>query len=166
MRVYACAGFLKNSNMYRLINEIAERCHTAATKRGKDTSCLGCMRYLAVELSEYWKAVENGAYVPNFDETINQAAQLSDEDFNALYAEKIHNTTTDELADILIVAASWYYATKAAEGESFKPEKSIDVMLLSGAVQFICGRITGPRDLEELQAVVNLKMRYNETRND
>lgn len=90
--------------MYKLISEIAERCHTAATKRGKDTSCVGCMDYLRVELAEYWKAVEKGANVPNFNETTAKATELSDEDFNALYGEKIHNTTTDELADILIVA--------------------------------------------------------------
>lgn len=152
--------------MYKLISEIAERCHTAATKRGKDTSGLGCMQYLAVELSEYWNAVDNARNVPNFDETTAKATELSDEDFNALYGEKIHNTTTDELADILIVAASWYYAAQQADGENFKPERSTDVMLLSGAIQFVCGRITGPRDLDELRTVVNLKMRYNETRND
>ncbi len=152
--------------MYKLISEIAERCHTAATKRGKDTTCVGCMDYLRVELAEYWKAVEKGANVPNFNETTAKATELSDEDFNALYGEKIHNTTTDELADILIVAATWLHAAQLAGGGDFQPEKSIDVMLLGGAVQFICGRITGPVDLDELRTVVNLKMRYNETRND
>jgi hypothetical protein len=39
-------------------------------------------------------------------------------------------------------------------------------MLLSGAVQFVCGRITGPADVERLQIVTNLKMRYNELRED
>lgn len=101
--------------MYKLISEIAERCHTAATKRGKDTSCVGCMDYLRVELAEYWKAVEKGANVPNFNETTAKATELSDEDFNALYGEKIHNTTTDELADILIVAATWLHAAQLAE---------------------------------------------------
>ena len=57
------------------------------------------MDYLRVELAEYWKAVEKGANVPNFNETTAKATELSDEDFNALYGEKIHNTTTDELAD-------------------------------------------------------------------
>lgn len=152
--------------MYKLISEIAKRCHAAAVKRGKDTSGLGCMRYLAVELSEYWNAVDNARNIPDFDDTTAKATGLSDEDFNALYSEKIHNTTTDELADILIVAASWYYTAQQADGDNFKPERNTDVMLLSGAIQFICGRITGPRDLNELRAVVNLKMRYNETRND
>lgn len=152
--------------MYKLISEIAKRCHAAAVKRGKDTSGLGCMRYLAVELSEYWNAVDNARNIPDFDETTAKATGLSDEDFNALYSEKIHNTTTDELADILIVAASWYYTAQQADGDNFKPERNTDVMLLSGAIQFICGRITGPRDLNELRTVVNLKMRYNETRND
>lgn len=152
--------------MYKLISEIAKRCHAAAVKRGKDTSGLGCMRYLAVELSEYWNAVDNARDIPDFDETTAKATELSDEDFNALYSEKIHNTTTDELADILIVAASWYYTAQQADGDNFKPERNTDVMLLSGAIQFICGRITGPSDLHTLREVVNLKMRYNETRND
>lgn len=152
--------------MYKLIADIAERCHTAATKRGKDTSGLGCMQDLSEELREYWKAVDNGKNMPDFAKTTAEATGLSDEDFNALYGEKIHNTAVDELADILIVAATWLHSVKLEKGDDFKPERNIDVMLLGGAVQFICGRITGPRDLEELQTVVNLKMRYNETRND
>lgn len=164
--MFAPARVFKNPIMYKLISDIAERGYNSATKRGKDASCLGCMQYLAVELAEYWKAVENDAYVPNFNETTAKATELSDEDFNALYAEKIHNTITDELADIVIVAATWLHAAKLAGGDNFQAEKSIDVMLLSGAVQFVCGRITGPVDLEELRTVVNLKLRYNETRND
>lgn len=152
--------------MYKLISEIAERCHTAAVKRGKDTSGLGCMRYLSAELSEYWNAVDNARNIPDFGKTTAEAAGLSDKDFNTLYSEKIHNTTIDELADILIVAASWYHTAQQADGDKFKPERSTDVMLLSGAIQFICGRIAGPDDLDELRTVVNLKMRYNETRND
>lgn len=152
--------------MYKLISDITERCYNAATNRSKDTSCVGCLQYLGVELSEYWKAVENGVSVPNLAETVQQANNLSDEDFNALYAEKIHNTANDELADILIVAATWLHATRLAGGADFKPDKSIDVLLLGGAVQFVGGRITGPSDLDALREVINLKMRYNETRND
>lgn len=114
--------------MYDLINNISKRCHDAATKRGKDTSCVGCLKYLHTELGEYWDA--------------------------------------DELADVLIVAASWIQAAKLAEGDDFQPNRSLDVVLASGAVQFVCGQITCAQDLEELRQVVNLKMRYNETRND
>lgn len=155
--------------MYELITDIAviaERCHTAAAKRGKDTSGLGCVGYLALELSEYWDAVDNDRRIPDFDETTTKATELSDKNFCALYSEKIHNTITDELADILIVVASWYYTAQQADGSNFKPERSTDVMLLSGAIQFIVERLAELRDLEELRTVVNLKMRYNEIRND
>ena len=152
--------------MYDLINNISKRCHDAATKRGKDTSCVGCLQYLAVELREYWDAVDKGRYVADFGETVKEANALPDDKFNALYAEKIHNTATDELADILIVAASWIHAAKLADGDDFQPNRSMDVMLASGAVNFVCGQITGAQDLEALRVIVNLKMRYNETRND
>lgn len=152
--------------MYKLINDIAKRCHASATKRGKDTSCVGCLQYLAVELREYWDAVDKGRYVADFGETVKEANALPDDKFNALYAEKIHNTATDELADILIVAASWIHAAKLADGDDFQPNRSMDVMLASGAVNFVCGQITGAQDLEALRVIVNLKMRYNETRND
>ena len=152
--------------MYKLINDIAKRCHASATKRGKDTSCVGCLQYLAVELHEYWDAVDKGRYVADFGETVKEANALPDDKFNALYAEKIHNTATDELADILIVAASWIHAAKLADGDDFQPNRSMDVMLASGAVNFVCGQITGAQDLEALRVIVNLKMRYNETRND
>ncbi|MEG1159299.1 MAG: hypothetical protein RSD70_02830, partial [Acidaminococcaceae bacterium] len=82
------------------------------------------------------------------------------------YDEHIHNTDTDELADVLIVAATWMHAAKIASGEDFDPDRSIDVMLASGAIQFVCGRISEPAYLRRLQAVVDLKMAYNETRND
>lgn len=152
--------------MYRLISNIAKRCHAAATKRGKDTSGLGCLQSLGVELSEYWKAVDNGKTIPDFVETVAKAIGLLDKDFNALYDTKIHNTVLDELADILIVAATWLQSTRLSEGENFKPERSTDVMMLCGALQFICGQITKPGEMEKLRIVVNLKMRYNETRND
>lgn len=152
--------------MYDLINNISKRCHDAATKRGKDTSCVGCLQYLAVELREYWDAVDKGRNVPDFVETVQKANALPDAEFNALYAAKIHNTAADELADVLIVAASWIQAAKLAEGDDFQPNRSLDVVLASGAVQFVCGQITCAQDLEELRQVVNLKMRYNETRND
>lgn len=110
--------------MYKLISEIAERCYNAATNRGKDTTCVGCMDYLRVELTEYWNAVEKSANVPNFNETTAKATELSDEDFNALYGEKIHNTTTDELADILIVAATWLHAASWQAATISNPKRA------------------------------------------
>lgn len=37
-------------------------------------------------------------------------------------------------------------------------------MLLSGAVQFVCNRITGNADVERVQLVTNMKLRFNELR--
>jgi len=39
-------------------------------------------------------------------------------------------------------------------------------MLLTGAVQFVCGQMADQHDIERLRTVVNLKMRYNELRKD
>lgn len=152
--------------MYNLISTIAERCHASATKRGKDTSSLGCIQALGVEQREYWEARDNGAEVGDIRVLDAEANKLSDADFVALYEAKIHNTASDELADVLITAATWLHAAKLEGGEDFDADRSLDVMLLSGAVQFVCGRITSPADVERLQIVTNLTMRYNELRED
>lgn len=152
--------------MYEILLQIADRCHAAATMRGKDTTGVGCIKSLRLELSEYWKAADRGAEMPEFDEIIEKAGKLSDEDFAAFYEAKIHNTAADELADILIVAATWFGEAKTEAGGTFQPSRSIDVMLLSGAVQFVCGQITDKHDAERLRKVVNLKMRFNELRKD
>lgn len=152
--------------MQEILLTIAERCHAAATKRGKDTTGVGCIQSLRMELREYWKATDRGAETPEFDEIIAQAGKLSDEDFAAYYGAKIHNTATDELADILIVAATWLWEARAEAGDNFQPGRSIDVMLLTGAVQFVCGQMADQHDIERLRKVVNLKMRYNELRKD
>lgn len=96
----------------------------------------------------------------------DEANKLSDEDFTAFYGEKIHNCVTDELADVLITAATWLRTAELEGGKDFDADRSLDVMLLSGAVQFVCNRIVGPEDVERLQIVTNLKMRYNELRED
>lgn len=70
------------------------------------------------------------------------------------------------LADILIVAATWLWEAKTEAGGNFQPGRSIDVMLLTGAVQFVCGQMADQHDIERLRTVVNLKMRYNELRKD
>lgn len=152
--------------MQEILLTIAERCHTAATRRGKDTTGVGCIKSLRIELGEYWKAADRSAETPEFDEIIEKTDKLSDEDFTAYYEANLHNTAADELADILIVAATWLWEAKAETGGDFKPERSIDVMLLSGAVQFVCGRMADRHDIERLRKVVNLKMRFNELRKD
>lgn len=152
--------------MQEILLTIAERCHTAATRRGKDTTGVGCIESLRIELGEYWKAADRSAETPEFDEIIEKTDKLSDEDFTAYYEANLHNTAADELADILIVAATWLWEAKAEAGGDFKPERSIDVMLLSGAVQFVCGRMADRHDIERLRKMVNLKMRFNELRKD
>lgn len=152
--------------MCDLLFNIAERCHTAATRRGKDTTGVGCIKSLRIELGEYWKAADRSAETPEFDEIIENTGKLSDEDFASYYEANLHNTAADELADILIVAATWLWGAKAEAGGDFKPERSIDVMLLSGAVQFVCGRMADRHDIERLCKMVNLKMRFNELRKD
>ena len=152
--------------MYDLLFNIAKRCHTAATRRGKDTTGVGCIKSLRIELGEYWKAADRSAETPEFDEVIEKTGKLSDEDFAAYYEANLHNTAADELADILIVAATWLWEAKTEAGGDFKPERSIDVMLLSGAVQFVCGRMADRHDIERLRKMVNLKMRFNELRKD
>ena len=152
--------------MQEILLTLAERCHTAATRRGKDTTGVGCIKSLRIELGEYWKAADRSAETPEFDEIIEKTGKLSDEDFAAYYEANLHNTAADELADILIVAATWLWEAKAEAGGNFKPERSIDVMLLSGAVQFVCGRMADRHDIERLRKMVNLKMRFNELRKD
>lgn len=85
--------------MYDLLFNIAERCHTAATRRGKDTTGVGCIKSLRIELGEYWKAADRSAETPEFDEIIEKTDKLSDEDFTAYYEANLHNTAADELAD-------------------------------------------------------------------
>ena len=152
--------------MQEILLTIAERCHTAATRRGKDTTGVGCIKSLRIELGEYWKAADRSAETPEFDEIIEKTDKLSDEDFTAYYEANLHNPAADELADILIVAATWLWEAKAEAGGDFKPERSIDVMQLSGAVQFVCGRMADRHDIERLRKMVNLKMRFNELRKD
>lgn len=152
--------------MQEILLTIAERCHAAATKRGKDTTGVGCIQSLRMELCEYWKAADKATETPEFDEIIEQAGKLSDNDFAAYYGAKIHNTAADELADILIVAATWLWEAKTEAGGNFHPGRSIDVMLLTGAVQFVCGQMADQHDIERLRKMVNLKMRFNELRKD
>ena len=131
-------------DMYKLIHSIAERSHATAVKRGQ--------------------AVDKGAEVADIRVLSAEANKLPDAEFTALYEAKIHNTASDELADILITAATWLHTAETGGGEDLDPDRSIDAMLLSGAVQFVCNRITGNADVERVQLVTNLKLRFNELR--
>ena len=152
--------------MYNFIIQIAPRCHYLAEKRGKDASCLGCFKYLQGELAEYWAAYDAGRTVDNISDLIAQAAGLSPEDFVAMYDGQIHNTTLDELADILITSASWYEAAyRANEGAKVR-DRTIDQLIINGAVHFVYGRVQSPHDVATLRQVVYLKMLYNDLRKD
>ena len=149
--------------MYSLISEISERCRLAAEKRGKDTSRVSCMFALRDELAEYWAAKDDARETSI--EAIRTAEQIQDDaEFIDAYEKNLHNTVVDELADLLIVAATWNASAAANNAENFKPERDVEVMLASGAISFICDQIDAPRDVEMLRCMINLKMRYNELR--
>ena len=149
--------------MYSLISEISERCRLAAEKRGKDTSWVSCMFALRDELAEYWAAKDDARETSI--EAIRTAEQIQDDaEFIDAYEKNLHNTVVDELADLLIVAATWNASAAANNAENFKPERDVEVMLASGAISFICDQIDAPRDVEMLRCMINLKMRYNELR--
>ena len=150
--------------IYELIQNIADRCWASAQQRGKATSAAGCIAGLNTELSEYWNAAKDDRTAEYID--ILHAAELEDTDFVDFYESRIHNTTTDELADIVLVAATWFASAKQAAGAEFDPEKSADVMLLSGALSFAANQCEKRKDVEKLRDTVNLKMRFNELRQD
>lgn len=152
--------------MYNFIIQIAQRCHYLAEKRNKDASCLGCFKCLQGELAEYWAAYDAGRTADNISDLIAQAAGLSPEDFVAMYDAKIHNTTIDELADILITSASWYEAAYRANKGVMVKDRTIDQLIINGAVHFVYGRVQSPHDMATLRQVVYLKMLYNDLRKD
>lgn len=154
--------------MYNLITDISQRCYDTATKRGKDTSCVGCVKYLCDELSEYWHAVDAGRITPDLKEVYPHTYELSDEEFTVFYDSTVHNTTLDELADILITAASWTHAAKLCEDKNSEPGRAVDYIMAKGAVRFVYEQIAAMStavDVSDMFAVIDLKMRYNKTRN-
>lgn len=153
--------------MYKLIYDIAERCWESAHDRGLDVSLQGCADATRGELAEYWAATDQQREIANPAATLAVAGSFTDpKEFAAYYDGHIHNTRTDELADILIVAATWVWAAKRDAGEKFDPSRNVNALFASGSVWFICSQITGGEDVEYLRETVNLKMRYNEVRED
>ena len=154
--------------MFRLINQIAQRAYDTATARGKDASCMSCLQACGTEQREYWAAKDAGRTTPDKEQ---EAAEIKDPAaFADFYEANIHNTEYDELADLLITAATWFYAAQQADGPDFDPLRSADVMLCTGAMAFAIDRLTGInqittiRNAEKLRQVVNLKLRYNTLR--
>ena len=152
--------------MYSYIKSISKRCHRSATQRGKDTSCLGCVKYLHGELAEYWRACDEGCVAYKIEALAAQVMELPREEYIAYYDDHIHNTTLDELADILITAASYYEAARLADESKELSGRTIDEMIINGAVRFIYTQIQSPADMAQLRQVLLLKMLYNELRND
>jgi hypothetical protein len=152
--------------MYSYIKSISKRCHRSATQRGKDTSCVGCLKYLHGELTEYWRACDEGCVAYNIDTLAEQVMELPREEYIAYYDDHIHNTTLDELADILITAASYYESARLADESENLSGRTLDEMFIDGAVHFIYTQIQRPADMAALRQVLLLKMLYNELRND
>lgn len=157
--------------MYELISKIEERAYNTAVARGKDTSHAGCAEAMAVELAEFWAAAEAGRELP--DDILGVAHTYyekgKDKEFVDYYEKHLHNTKADEMADMIIVAATWIHDAREkaeATGEIFIPGKCINVLLASGAVQFVAAQITGMRGLDLLVTMVDLKLRFNELRKD
>ena len=156
--------------MYRLIRTIAQQAQQTAVKRGQNVSGPRCMSAAAQEQREYWRAVDEGERTDT--SAVDEAAQLEDpEAFVEYYDAHLHNTDYDELADLLIVAATWYQTVKEAEGENyFKADRNSDVMFSMGIIAFVLNAITGATsaqtviNAETLRQVVNLKLRYNTLR--
>lgn len=157
--------------MYRLLTEIAERAYETAKRRGQDVSAAGCMAAAAKEQTEYWKATDEGRLLKDVH-VIAEAQTMANSAFAAFkeyYEANLHNTDYDELADLVITAATWFYS--ASQGSpKFNPTRSIDVTLASGILAFVIDRINGVTPLitmknaDKLRAVINLKLRFNELR--
>lgn len=157
--------------MFRLLQEIAGRAYETAKRRGQDVSAAGCMEAAGKEQEEYWKAVDEGKLL-NSQQVISDAQTMANSAFNAFaehYEANIHNTDYDELADLVITSATWFYS--ASQGSpNFNPTRSIDVTLASGILAFVIDRINGVTPLitmknaDQLRTVVYLKLRFNEIR--
>jgi hypothetical protein len=145
---------------------MAQRCYDAAARRGKNASCIGCMQDLQKEFREYWNAVDKRRKAVKIDVLTEQINTLSDYDFSALYEAHIHNTQEDELADIIITCATWYRAAELAEEGSFNAQRSFDMLLASGAINFVLHQTSQANNLAAFRKVLNLKMKFNEVRED
>ena len=155
----------------KLITEIAERAYETAKRRGQDASALGCMAAAAAEQAEYWKAIDEGRLLK--EPALHEAKAMANTAFAAFaeyYEANIHNTDYDELADMVIIAATWFYSAKVSAGQDFDPARSIDVTLACGILDWVIDRIAGATTMpaailaDKLRAVINLKLRFNELR--
>lgn len=150
-----------------LLLPIADRAYLCAKERGKDTSALTCLTASAAEISEYLRAAEAGR-VTSSDHIRKAESIWNAQKFTAFYDKHLHNTTLDELADVCLVSATWLCCAKIADtldGVAFDPAKNFDAILANGPLTFVAEQLDAV-GTAELRAVINLKLRYNELRED
>lgn len=123
---------------------------------------------MGVELKEFYAAVESRRAIQgDLDSVIAEARTKNDKDFVRFYYDTIHNTMEDEMADVVIVGATWIKSAEIAAGDNFNASQSYDVLLATGAVTtFLLRYISTEESAERLRQIINLKLRYNELRND
>lgn len=155
---------------YKLIQDIAKRCYESAQHKGKDVSCAGCLQAFRRELAEYWEAADTKRTASREDvDAVNESLNVDENTFRACYESRLHNTAIDELADIVIVAATWLEAAAAEgdkDGNGFALLRSADVALISGTMDFVAEICVNDPAAASLSEIVNLKMRFNELRQD
>jgi hypothetical protein len=148
-----------------LIKPIAEACHATAVKRGKDTSFIGCTLAATEELAEYWAAIDAQKITVDTD-VITACNLIDDEEFMAYYEEHLHNTSGDEMADIVITAATWLGEARLSEGDDYQERRSIYTMFINGVMDFVADQVHGSESAKILFTLIELKRRYNELRKD
>lgn len=133
-------------------------------------SCAGCLQAFRRELAEYWEAADAKRTVSREDvAAVTESLNVDENTFTACYESRIHNKTIDELADIVIVVATWLEAAAAdgdKDGNGFEPRRSADFALLSGALDLVAEISANDPVADSLGEIVNLKMRFNELRQD
>lgn len=152
------------------LSNLSERCHACATRRGKDTSWDGCLTSIEEEQREYWNAQIYGIWGTrgrDIDDRIKKAESLTDdESFTEFYDVHLHNTAIDELADLLITAATMTHTAKLYGVKFMEINKTIFGILLYGVLEFVHSRLAESHDDKYIDRIVRLKMRYNELRKD
>lgn len=89
-----------------------------------------------------------------------------DESFTEFYEVHLHNTAIDELADLLITAATMTHTAKLYGVKFMEINKSIFGILLYGVLEFVHSRLVESHDDKYIDRIVRLKMRYNDLRKD
>lgn len=142
--------------MLDYIKSISERCYNTAVKRGKDVTQAGCLQAIVQEYIEF----ERARVCKDFSRLSpvllsSDSCAMSDAQFEEVYAKHLHNTIEDEVADVIITAATWCHTNGG------KNPKAAEIIAAEAREKYLsCGSD------ELLRATVTLKMRYNEVRQD